>query len=194
MRDSRRRTYGDSRSFRTLLDAGVDQVALLSGYNIAAGVDEQRYTLTPLDAARAARGGWRDAYGLVEFVAATRRHQSRLRATVSSHQSQTLEDCRRQRLPWGTDNIEDVGAGEFQYLPSLDVFTRAELLRLWSEVTPQAVFPKRQISRIAPGYGASFILLARDPSRLSRRQVKSFVGSSRVPRFSGLDWAGLLNC
>lgn len=67
------------------------------------------------------------------------------------------------RIAVGTDNIEDVGAVEFHYLASLDVFTPAELLRLWSEVTPQAIFPKRRIGRIAPGYEASFILLARDP-------------------------------
>lgn len=63
----------------------------------------------------------------------------------------------------GTDNIDDMSTGECQYLASLDVFTTAELLRLWSEVTPQAIFPKRRVGRIAPGYEASFIVLARNP-------------------------------
>ena len=34
---------------------------------------------------------------------------------------------------------------------------------LWSEVTPQAIFPKRRIGRIAPGYEASVIVPARNP-------------------------------
>ena len=56
-----------------------------------------------------------------------------------------------------------MGPGEFHYLASLDVFTNSELLRAWSEVTPQAIFPARRIGRIARGYEASFILLARNP-------------------------------
>lgn len=63
----------------------------------------------------------------------------------------------------GSDNVEDVGAGEFDYLASLGVFTNVELVRLWSETTPQAIFPKRRIGRIAPGYEASFIVLSRNP-------------------------------
>ncbi len=63
----------------------------------------------------------------------------------------------------GSDNVEDVGAAEFDYLTSLGVFTNAELVRLWSETTPQAIFPKRRIGRIALGYEASFIVLSRNP-------------------------------
>jgi predicted amidohydrolase YtcJ len=73
------------------------------------------------------------------------------------------------RQPFGpnglytTDDVEDVGAAEIHYLASLGVFTNEELLRLWSEVMPHAIFPKRRIGRIAPGYEASFIVLARSP-------------------------------
>ena len=71
-----------------------------------------------------------------------------------------------------------------QYLAALDVFTNAELLRARSEVTPQAIFPKRRIGRIAPGYGASFILLARNPLedlRATGEIVRRFKQGVEIP-------------
>jgi imidazolonepropionase-like amidohydrolase len=49
------------------------------------------------------------------------------------------------------------------YLSSLGVYSNAELLRLWTEVTPQSIFPNRQIGRLARGYESSFIVLDGDP-------------------------------
>jgi Amidohydrolase family len=154
---------GTAQDFRTALDAGVDQVAHLPGYNIAAAADEHRYTLTPLDAAKAARDGV-IVTPTASLNSSQQRDANRI-AFVRQFQATNLRLLKNAgvKIAVGTDNIEDVGAGEFHYLASLDVFTRAELLRLWSEVTPQAIFPKRQIGRIAPGYEASFILLAHDP-------------------------------
>jgi imidazolonepropionase-like amidohydrolase len=37
------------------------------------------------------------------------------------------------------------------------------MLRLWSVTTPQAIFPKRRIGSLAPGYEASFLVLPSDP-------------------------------
>ena len=37
------------------------------------------------------------------------------------------------------------------------------LLKLWCEATPLTIFPARRIGRLAPGYEASFLVLAGDP-------------------------------
>ena len=50
------------------------------------------------------------------------------------------------------------------YLASLGVYNNAELLRLWTEETPRAIFPERRIGRLAPGYEASFLVLDKDPT------------------------------
>jgi imidazolonepropionase-like amidohydrolase len=63
----------------------------------------------------------------------------------------------------GSDNVEDTGAAEFEYLASLGVFTKAELLRLWTETTPQAIFPGRRIGVLRDGYEASFLALSGNP-------------------------------
>lgn len=70
---------------------------------------------------------------------------------------------RAHQIVVGFDNVQDVGAAEFDNLASLDVFTNAELLRLWSETTPQAIFSKRRIGPLAEGYEGSFVVLARNP-------------------------------
>jgi imidazolonepropionase-like amidohydrolase len=154
---------GTASDFRTALDAGVDQVAHLPGYNIPSTADEQRYTLTALDAAKAARNGV--VVTPTASLNASQQRDANSVAFVRRFQTTNLRLLKDAgvKIAVGTDNIDDVSTGEFQYLASLDVFTTAELLRLWSEVTPQAIFPKRRVGRISPGYEASFIVLARNP-------------------------------
>lgn len=149
--------------FRVAVDAEVDQIAHFPPNNITSAADEQRFTLTQLDATRAAR-----AEVVVTPTASLNQSQQRDQARVAlvrQHQATnlTLLKAAGVKIAVGSDNVADMGPGEFHYLASLGVFTNAELLRAWSEVTPQAIFPKRLIGRLAPGYEASFIVLARNP-------------------------------
>jgi hypothetical protein len=43
------------------------------------------------------------------------------------------------------------------------VWDNLGLLKLWSEATPRAIFPGRQIGALADGYEASFVALGGDP-------------------------------
>jgi hypothetical protein len=43
------------------------------------------------------------------------------------------------------------------------VFLNAQVLRIWSETTPRAIFPKRPFGRLADGYEASFLALEGNP-------------------------------
>jgi imidazolonepropionase-like amidohydrolase len=63
----------------------------------------------------------------------------------------------------GSDSYRTTSLPEAMYLSTLGVYTNAELLRLWSEATPRAIFPKRRIGRLMSGYEASFIVLKNDP-------------------------------
>ena len=49
------------------------------------------------------------------------------------------------------------------YLATLGVFTPLELVRLWSEATPRAIFPRRRVDVWTDGCEASFLVLAGDP-------------------------------
>lgn len=49
------------------------------------------------------------------------------------------------------------------YLHSLGVFDNLGLLTLWSQATPQAIFPGRKLGCLQQGCEASFLVLRGDP-------------------------------
>jgi len=67
------------------------------------------------------------------------------------------------RVIVGSDSYRSTSVPEAMYLASLGVYSNAELLKMWSEETPRAIFPNRRIGRLVPGYEASFLVLDRDP-------------------------------
>jgi imidazolonepropionase-like amidohydrolase len=52
---------------------------------------------------------------------------------------------------------------EAQYLHEHAFADNLTLLKMWSETTPQTIFPARKIGHLAPGYEASFLVLEGDP-------------------------------
>ena len=50
-----------------------------------------------------------------------------------------------------------------QFLKETDVFSNLELLKMWSETTPRAVFPQRKIGALEEGYEANFLVLDGNP-------------------------------
>jgi hypothetical protein len=68
------------------------------------------------------------------------------------------------RLALGSDSYRDDSVLEADYLATLGVFTPLELVRLWSQATPHAIFPKRRVGCLEDGCEASLLALAGDPS------------------------------
>jgi len=68
------------------------------------------------------------------------------------------------RLALGSDTYRDDSVLEAVYLATLGVFTPLELVRLWSEATPRAIYPTRNVGCLAADCEASFLALAGDPS------------------------------
>jgi Amidohydrolase family len=67
------------------------------------------------------------------------------------------------RLVVGSDNPQDTSLLEFQQLAALGVFDNLEMLRMWAQTTPQAIFPGRRIGELREGYEASFLALEGNP-------------------------------
>jgi imidazolonepropionase-like amidohydrolase len=63
----------------------------------------------------------------------------------------------------GSDSYRTTSLPEALYLSTLGVYTNAELLRLWTEDTPRAIFPNRKIGKLATGYESSFLVLDKNP-------------------------------
>lgn len=89
-----------------------------------------------------------------------------MRRRADSLHAQNLRTLRAAgvRLAIGSDEYDDDSSGEIRYLASLGVFTDLELLRLWAESTPRAIFPARRVGCLTSGCEASFLVLAADPS------------------------------
>jgi hypothetical protein len=62
----------------------------------------------------------------------------------------------------GSDHA-DTSLAEALNLHDTGVFTNAELLKMWSETTPRAIFADRRIGRLAEGFEATFLVLAGNP-------------------------------
>lgn len=67
------------------------------------------------------------------------------------------------RLAIGTDAPPDTSHGEVEYLRGLHVFDDLTLLKMWTETTPQSIFPDRKIGSLTDGYEASFLALEGNP-------------------------------
>lgn len=66
-------------------------------------------------------------------------------------------------LAIGSDNPMDTSVEEALYLKNLNIFDNLELLKIWTGVTPNTIFPNRKIGSIEEGYEANFIVLDGNP-------------------------------
>jgi hypothetical protein len=155
--------------FRVAVAGGVDLVAHMPGFRgdeSTALPDPSRYEIMPEDAARAARAEVvvvTTLAGLAEY--ASDQEDPALRAAANGLARANLAVLRDAGVPLavGSDMYDDTSEREALYLATLGVLTPAELLRSWSETTPRAIFPDRNIGCLIPGCEASFLVLEADP-------------------------------
>jgi imidazolonepropionase-like amidohydrolase len=64
----------------------------------------------------------------------------------------------------GSDTHPGTGAlAEIEFLRDTEVFSNLELLKMWSETTPKAIYPQRKIGALEEGYEANFLVLEGHP-------------------------------
>ena len=156
--------------FHTAVAAGVDQIVHMPGFR---GNERTRlpsigpYVIANEDAALAAKrrvvvvttleqaGAHYDANGPDSLE---RRQFDRLN-------QRNLSTLKRHGvlLAVGSDNYRETSVPEARYLASLGVLSNLDVLKMWSETTPTAIFPRRKIGRLEPGYEASFLALDGNP-------------------------------
>ena len=155
--------------FRNALHAGVDQIGHTPGFR---GNEQtklpriQLFELSDADAARAARQGVyvvTTLSGITALSPAGPDSITRRRADSLFIRNLRMMKKHGVRVIVGSDSYRNTSVPEAMYLASLGVYTNGELLRMWSDVTPRAIFPNRRIGKLAPGYEASFLVLDRDP-------------------------------
>jgi imidazolonepropionase-like amidohydrolase len=156
--------------FHHALLGGVDEINHIPGFRGDEHVqftEPTRYEIAEDDARLAAeRGVWvvTTLGGITAFAPggpdSLRRRQA---DALFLHNLRVLRNA-GARLAVGSDAYRDDSVQEAAYLASLGVFTPLELLRLWSENTPRAIFPGRRVGCLEDGCEASLLVLAADPS------------------------------
>ena len=149
------------------VEAGVTEINHLPGYQI-------RW-----------REGYAAAYYLLdnETVKLMKKKNVHADATYSLAESILIEKDSVQRMfrtevqkknlaklkAWGVpvtigcDSYNKTARSEMEYLIKLDVYTPLELLKMWCETTPKAIYPKRNITELKEGFEASFLVLNENP-------------------------------
>jgi len=142
------------------VDAGVDGLGHLPGYGLPVDADIDRYRLP--DSLIQQMGRQRMVVTPTTLIGTRYRSDSTRYARIADLQSEMIRKLHDAgaRIAIGADWYGRPSFPEYETLASLDVFSPAELLDLWSRVTPQAIFPNRRIGRLQPGYEASLLVLS----------------------------------
>ncbi|HNP60006.1 MAG TPA: amidohydrolase family protein [Nitrospirales bacterium] len=85
----------------------------------------------------------------------------------------------------GSDHAE-TSLAEALHLHHMGIFDNLTLLKMWSETTPQTIFPSRNIGRLDEGYEASFLVLQGNPLE-DFEQVQNII--LRMKQGSPLSWS-----
>lgn len=152
--------------FRVAVEAGVDIVAHLPGYQIWDGRSEADYRLDDAAIALAARRkipliATANAAQLVAGGDAAK--LERVRALQRDNLRRLL--AAGVPLALGSDRFDATVRAEIDYLAGLRMMSPPQLWRAAVEYTPSLLFPQRRVGRIAEGFEANFIVLAENPLR-----------------------------
>ena len=151
-----------SLDFRYAVNGGVDIVAHLPGHLCRADRELSAYDVAPADADLAAERGVIvvTTAGLVGRI--TDRDRRLRTCDVQRRNLRTLM-ASGVTLAIGSDNFADTSEAEVAHVRELGVCDDRTLLNIWTSSTPQAIFPRRKVGRLAPGWEATFLSLCGNP-------------------------------
>lgn len=149
--------------FDAAVKIGVDLIADLPGFFNSLGEDPERLALSPEAAARAAQA----KVGVITATAATALFPTTPAQLekLRSVQRRNLERLKAAGVPLlvGSDVFTGTAQAEIRQLAEFGVFSPAELLKMATMDTAQALYPRRRLGCFEEGCEASFILLGSDP-------------------------------
>lgn len=148
--------------YRIAIEAGVDEMAHLPGYYVGLDDNADKHKLTPKVARETARRKiWvipaPIAYG--DWMGKAVREKT---DGVLKHNLSLLKTA-KARIAFGSDRYGNTPLDDVLYLSTLGVFSNLEMLKIWTEDTPQTIFPNRKIGKLREGYEASFLVLEGNP-------------------------------
>ena len=156
--------------FHHALAAGVDEINHMPGLrperNDWTNVRIERYKISQADAELAARRGTvvvtTFATAVARITKATAGEAFREWRELLIWNLRILKNA-GVALAVGSDRYSETAVAEALALDSLEVFSKAELLRMWCDPSARTIFPTRRIGALREGYEASFLALTANP-------------------------------
>jgi imidazolonepropionase-like amidohydrolase len=156
--------------FHNALIAGVDEINHTPGLrpdrNDWRNVQIDRYRISKADAVLAARRGTvvvtTFATAIARIAKATAGEAFREWRKLLIWNLGVLKEA-GVALAVGSDRYSETAVAEAMALDSLDVFSKADLLRMWCGTSARTIFPTRKIGALREGYEASFLALNGNP-------------------------------
>jgi cytosine/adenosine deaminase-related metal-dependent hydrolase len=152
-----------ARDFEAAVRAGVDFIAELPGYFPQHGEAPETHEIPAEVAVMAAER----KIGVITATVATQLFQlsPELQARIEDVQKRNLARLKEAgvRLLVGSDLFTGNALSEVHHLDALGVLDKPTLLRMATQDTPRALFPKRKLGCFAPGCEASFLVLNANP-------------------------------
>ncbi|HEV8363755.1 MAG TPA: amidohydrolase family protein [Gemmatimonadaceae bacterium] len=155
-----------ARDFEVAADAGVDLFAHVPGYEMDPDAAPGSVLISDAVARKAgARGVVVIPTASLTSLVTGRADSAQVAARRVDLVRQNLRTLLRHgvRIAVGSDWYGQTAAREFAALKRLGLWDSRQLLDLWTETTPQSMFPRRRIGRLTDGYEASFLVLRANP-------------------------------
>lgn len=151
--------------FHNALVAGADEIAHLPFIDFEKALGNEHFLISETDARFAAKRGVRmiTTLGWLEDLKSENPQQAEEARTQVVVPNLRLLKRNGVKLLVGSDQFRETSLPEILLISSLNVFTKLELLKMSCEVTPQAIFPKRNMGFLREGYEASFLVLDGNP-------------------------------
>lgn len=148
--------------FGVAVNAGVDEINHLPGHNPYKELNLDQYLISEKDAKLAGEKG---IYVAPTYSLFSDEKDETYSAKVKDVQRKNLKLLNKYgvRITFGPDSYNVTSQKEAFYIKDLGVFSNLELLKMWSEYTPQTIFPKRKIARLKDKFEASFITMPENP-------------------------------
>jgi len=170
----------------TAIDVGVDGLAHLPSGNDGIRVDEEQFWL---DEATLQRLIESDLFVIPTAVLLLKDLDVERRDTLRAELQKQRKELRRLYkagvpLAIGADSWKKTSLYSATYLEAQEMFTARELLHILCELTPQIIYPERQIGKLQPGYEASFLVLAENPLQgfvTALQSIKNYVKQGQQP-------------
>ena len=149
------------------LEAGADALAHLPIGNDGVPLDDGRYVLEDATLEALAASG---AVAVATASLLAKNLEAAPTDTLQAALARQTAELRRLRavgvpIALGADQWMRTSAFEADYLAATGALDPADLLDAWARVTPQAIFPGREIGALEVGYEASLLALECDPTR-----------------------------